>query len=110
MAVVSTGFNNWVGVDWTSPNTYSINRFRLYAPNDTGFGSTSYLIEASSDSFVTSTTLYSGSASNSVGEIIDVTLSSASGEYQYFRANFYGDGLQDIAVAQFQLNAVGRQP
>ena len=108
MTYTSCGFNNWVGKDFGTGNAYSVARFQAFAPNDAPFinGQNAYRLEAAANGAVW-TEIYRGTTSGAVGEVIDVTLSSITPYYRYFRLNFNGDTGAAIGVAQFVLYAAG---
>ena len=108
-----SSFQNYVGINWTgtlralsAPSslkwpvlTHALSSYTLPAPNDVGFGSTSYVIQGSQvdASWGSWTTLASGSLDNTPGEVISGT--PTGGRYQFHRAAFY-KGTGSISVAQ----------
>jgi hypothetical protein len=110
----NSSFINYVGVNWGGPVptvtpssigpesiTHTLSEYTLTAPNDSTFGSTSYLIQGSqfgSSITATWTTLSSGSIAGTVGEVITGTCLGS--RYQFHRVAFYDNGGGAIAVAQ----------
>lgn len=120
LGVSGSSYGNWVGKNWaqdpsgvTTPSgltastlSYTMASFVLTAPNDTAFlGSsyaTTYRVQGSSDG-TTWTTFYTSATDGSHGQEISVDSVSGS-NYQYHRADFVGDGVHPISVAQFAIS------
>lgn len=115
-AVTSTDYNNWLGINWggdvsdiVAPSSLSapvqmntVAGFVVQAPNDRPFLNSAqpapYHADQSADG-KTWMTFYSGTTVGTVGEKISVT--TTSGNYQYHRVAFEGDGTS-LSVAQLQ--------
>lgn len=118
ITVSDSSFGNYAGVNWTGvypinvPSSspaptvaHTLSTFAIYAPSDSTFGATAYLVQGSSlgsSTFANWTTLSSGTAAGTVGETITGT--AAGGPYQYHRVAFSGDGINPIRIAQIQLS------
>lgn len=118
ISVSNSSYNNYVGINWTG-NTFSINApsslqypiikhsiltVSVTAPNDSTFGSTSFVVQGcpvEPAPFGAWTTIYTGTPLGVVGET--VTGACSGGEYQFHRVAFLGNGGQ-IAVAQVEFN------
>jgi hypothetical protein len=113
ITVPNSSYNNYVGINWSGPPativpsslnspvlTHTLSSFTLTAPNNSTFGSTSYVVQGSqvNAGWGSWTTLSSGNIAGTVGEVISVT-PILGGRYQFHRAAFYG-GATGIAVAQ----------
>ena len=113
-SVSFSSFNNYVAVNWSEapasivPSslnsaaiTHTVTEFTITAPNDSTFGSTSYLIQGSQTGgvYLAWTTLASGHPAGTVGEEISGTC-TVGGRYQFHRVAFSGNGSRAVAVAQ----------
>lgn len=113
-----SSFENYVGINWaeypggTFPTgldvpviVHTLQSFAIYAPNDSTFGSSSYVVQGSPGpaGWGSWTTLASGAISGSIGEAISGSV-AAGGAYQFHRVGFWGGGGFSIAVAQVQFN------
>lgn len=114
-----SSFGNWIGINWaeypggTFPTgldtpviVHTLASYRIYAPNDSTFGSSSYVVQGSNIGGTTWgfwTTLASGNISGFVGEVISGSV-TAGAEYQFHRVGFWGGGGFSIAVAQVQFS------
>jgi len=124
ISVPNSSYDNYVGINWSgyptttllsslnSPVlTHTLDSFTIAAPNDSAFGSTSYVVQGSNFDahapWILWTTLSSGNTAGTVGEIISGMATSTSpgvgSRYQYHRVAFYG-GATSIAVAQVTLS------
>src|SRR5512143_2496056 len=113
---VSSSYANYVGLNWTGvgltsqstagipTTTHTLSSYAFYAPNDTGFGSTAYLVQGSSigGAFANWTTLSSGTLANTAGESITGTPNGGT-DYQYHRLAFLGGG-GPVYVAQVKFS------
>lgn len=123
LSVSNSSYNNFVGINWTGANAaltggspslrppvirHSLTGFTLKAPNDQSFlgtEATSYLIQSSPVNtllYGAWTTISSGTTSGTAGE--EITGTCTGGSYQFHRVAFLGDGANQIAVAQVELN------
>jgi len=100
---------SWVGMDPNNPTQgVTARRFVATAPNNASFlgaGTTVYAFQGS-DLPVGWTTLYTGTTTGVVGEIIDVTLTPTDG-YLYHRFVITGDGITSASVAQLIIDNTG---
>jgi hypothetical protein len=112
----NSSFNNYVGINWSggfatiTPSSlnspvlsHTVSSFTITAPNNSTFGSTSYVVQGSpvDAGFGSWTTISSGHPTGTVGEVITGT--GIGGRYQFHRVAFYG-GTTAIAVAQVSLS------
>jgi hypothetical protein len=113
-----SSFGNWVGINWaeypagtfplgldTPPILHTLSSWALYAPSDSTFGSTAYVIQGSNlaGGFATWTTLSAGNTAGAVGEVITGT-AAVGAPYQFHRAAFWGGAGLPIAIAQVQFS------
>lgn len=127
LSVSNSSFQNTVGKNWNAdPSgtsltiqstvavlTHVVASLALYAPNDRKFlnsatGITGVRLEGSADN-VNWSTLYSGTTTGSVGEII-TSNSVSGGPYQYHRVAIQGDGVSAVTIAQAVLNVSDAAP
>lgn len=111
--VSAAGLSNYVGKSWVglNPNNtaqgISATRFVVYAPNNAKFlasGVSAYDFQGSQDN-ATWVSLSPGNTAGTVGEIIDVTLATAT-NYLYHRFILTGDGTS-ASVAQLIIYNAG---
>jgi hypothetical protein len=115
---VDSSFDNYVAINWaeypagtfpvgldTPQILHTLSSWALYAPNDSTFGSSSYVIQGSNGpaDWASWTTLASGSIAGTVGEVVTGSISTG-GAYQFHRAAFWGGRGLPIAVAQVQFS------
>ncbi len=97
---------NWTGLDPNNPTTGpTVSRFIVYAPNNARLcasGSVAYAFQGSNFASFGFTTLASGNTAGTIGEIIDVTITPATG-YLYHQFVLTGDGVSSVSVAQLQI-------
>jgi|KBSMisStandDraft_5_1062788.scaffolds.fasta_scaffold20169_4 hypothetical protein len=119
ITTVDSSYGNYVGINWagypggTFPTgldtpviTHTLASYALYAPNDSTFGSTSYVVQGSPFGDVnwgSWTTLSSGNFVGAIGEVATGTVNVGQ-QFQFHRVGFWGGGGFSIAVAQVQFN------
>lgn len=109
-----SSYQNYLGINWTGSTTvaltlsslnsptlqHTLSSFTMYAPADVGFGSTGYVVQASSvggTAWGNWTTISSGTPIGNAGEEISLTSTSTTA-YQFHRVALYG-GTGQISVA-----------
>jgi hypothetical protein len=108
----TAGLTNTVGKDWTgldpnNTNGVTVSRFVVTAPNDAKFlasGPSVYEFQGSNTPPVW-TTLATGSTAGTVGEVLDVTITPATG-YLFHQFALTGDGTS-ASIAQLQIYRAG---
>jgi hypothetical protein len=112
-STASGGGIDYIGKDYGSGNTHRIGRFRVFAPNNVNISANSvvpvsqvrlYAKNSAPASPQDGTLLYTATASNTVGEVIDATLDSVTA-YRYVWVTLSttaNAAVNDSAVAEVQ--------
>ncbi|AKR55694.1 Flagellar hook-length control protein FliK [Devosia sp. H5989] len=105
----ASGFANTLGIDWGVGVTKTVNRFRVYGPNDLnilgGGGGTTLKLQGSTDNFASSIVDLTSSLSFPTGtsQSLDVTAGiTTTTAYRYHRVIFTGNNTNAIYVAEVQ--------
>lgn len=112
LPVSLAGYNNSVGRNWGTGLTQTLAGFSLYAPNDAKMmpAGTAYKIQGSpAGSGLVWIDLYASTIAGTVGEVITATAANSI-PFQYHRVVFNGDGVSQVAVAQFVINSANQLP
>lgn len=102
----TSGYNNAIGKDWGSGNSYKVTRLVLYGPNDTNVlgsgGGTTFKLQGSADGaawsdLTTAVTFPTGSSQVVTVVEADITTTTA---YRYHRVNYNGNAVNALFNAE----------
>lgn len=112
-----SSFDNWIGINWAEyPGgtwpvgldvpviTHTLASYAIYAPFDSTFGSTSYVVQGTNGpaGWASWTTLASGNVNGFMGEVISGNVQGVTPSFQFHRVGLWGGGGFPINVAQVQ--------
>lgn len=113
-----SSYENWVGINWaeypggtfpagldTPVITHVLSSYTIHAPNDSTFGSSSYVVQGTNApiGWGSWTTLSSGNFAQTIGEVVTGSV-TAGAEFQFHRVAFATGIGRPIAVAQVQFS------